>query len=200
MNKTSIIGEDPTKYWEKDPVICKLEIINLDLIIKTKDIQYGNFEQQECKSHIKTLLDLKVISPSTSPHRSPAFIVNKHSEQKGGKTRMVYNYKRLNNNTHIDGYTIPSKDVLINRIQKAKRFSKFDLKSGFHQAKMHPDSIKWTDLYYIFVLFAYFYLLSFAFIIFLYFCLLLITLFNSYSLKLIFFSSCSLYFNSYNFF
>ena len=38
LNKTSIIGEDPTKYWEKDPVICKLEIINPDLIIKTKDI------------------------------------------------------------------------------------------------------------------------------------------------------------------
>ena len=38
LNKTSIIGEDPTKYWKKDPVICKLEIINPDLIIKTKDI------------------------------------------------------------------------------------------------------------------------------------------------------------------
>ena len=62
MNKNSIIGEDPTKYWEKYPVICKLEIINLDLIIKTKDIQYGNFEQEECKSHIKTLLDLKVMA------------------------------------------------------------------------------------------------------------------------------------------
>jgi len=59
-------------------------------------------------------------------------------------TTMVYNYKRLNDNTHIDGYTIPSKYVLINRIQKVKWFSKFDLKSGFHQVKMHPDSIKWT--------------------------------------------------------
>ena len=70
MNKTSIIGEDPTKYWEKDPVICKLEIINLDLIIKTKDIQYGNFEQEKCKNHIKALLDLKVIESNTSPHIS----------------------------------------------------------------------------------------------------------------------------------
>ena len=43
LNKTSIIGEDPIKYWEKDPVMCKLEIINPDLIIKTKDIQYENF-------------------------------------------------------------------------------------------------------------------------------------------------------------
>ena len=127
LNKSSIIGEDPTKYWEKDPVICKLDIINPDLIIKTKDIPYGNFEQEECKNHIKALLQLKVVEPSISPHRSPAFIVNKHSEQKRGKTRMVYNYKRLNDNTQLDGYTIPSKDVLINRIQKAKWFSKFDL-------------------------------------------------------------------------
>ena len=120
LNKSSIIGEDPTKYWEKDPIICNLDIINPDLIIKTKDIPYSNFEQEECKNHIKALLQLKVIEPSTSPHRSPAFIVNKHSEQKRGKTRMVYNYKRLNDNTQLDGYTIPSKDVLINRIQKAK--------------------------------------------------------------------------------
>ena len=56
---------------------------------------------------------------------------------------MVYNYKRLNDNTHIDGYIIPSKYVLINRQQKTKWFSKFDLKSGFHQVKMHPDFIKW---------------------------------------------------------
>lgn len=144
LNKISIIGEDPTQYWEKDPVICKLDIINPDLIIKTKDIQYGNLEQEECQLHVKTLLGLKVIRPSTSPHRSPAFIVNKQSEQKRGKTRMVYNYKRLNDNTNTDGYTIPSKDVLINRIQKAKWFSKFDLKSGFHQVRMDPDSIKWT--------------------------------------------------------
>ena len=50
-----------------------------------------------------------------------------------------YNYKRLNDNTHIDGYTIPSKEVLINRIEKAKWFSKFDLKSEFHQVKILND-------------------------------------------------------------
>ena len=66
----------------KDLVICKLDIINPDLIIKIKDIQYRNFEQEVCKNHIKALLDLKVIEPSISPHRTPAFIVNKHSEQK----------------------------------------------------------------------------------------------------------------------
>ena len=98
--------------------------------------------------HIDHLLKLKVIASSESPHRSPAFIVNKSSEQKRGKSRMVYNYKRLNDNTVEDGYTIPSKEILINRFQNAKWFSKFDLKSGFHQVKMEPESIKWTTFSY----------------------------------------------------
>jgi len=87
LNKISIIGEDPTKFWDRDLVTCKLNIINPDLIIKTKDIQFNNWEQEECRLHIDHLLKLKVIAPSESPHRSPAFIVNKSSEQKRGKSR-----------------------------------------------------------------------------------------------------------------
>ena len=33
---------------------------------------------------------------STSQHSCSAFIVNKHSEQKRGKTRLIINYKPLN--------------------------------------------------------------------------------------------------------
>ena len=83
--------------------------------------------------HIDHLLKLKVISPSESLHRSPAFIVNKSSEQKRGRSRMVYNYKRLNDNTVEDGYTIPSKEILINRIQNA---------NGFQNLISKVDSIK----------------------------------------------------------
>ena len=57
---------------------------------------------------------------------------------------MVINYKRLNDNTIDDAYNIPDKTILINKIQNYKIFSKFDLKSGFWQVKMHPDSIEWT--------------------------------------------------------
>ena len=57
---------------------------------------------------------------------------------------MVINYKRLNDNTIEDAYKIPGKDSLINRIQNSTYFSKLDLKSGFWQIKMHPDSVKYT--------------------------------------------------------
>ena len=81
--------------------------------------------------HISELLKLGVIRKSISRHRSPAFIINKHSEQIRGKSRMVIDYKRLNNNTIDDEYDIPDKTKLINSIQGSKIFSKFDCKSGF---------------------------------------------------------------------
>ena len=71
-------------------------------------------------------------------------MVNKHSEQVRGKSRMVIDYRRLNDNTIDDGYDIPDKSELINSIQESKIFSKFDCTSGFWQIKMHPDSIEWT--------------------------------------------------------
>lgn len=94
--------------------------------------------------HIKDLLDLKVIRRSDAPHRSPAFIVRKHSEIVRGKSRMVINYRRLNDNTEEDSYTLQNKDMLLNKIQHSKIYSKFDCKSGFWQVRMHPESIPWT--------------------------------------------------------
>lgn len=92
--------------------------------------------------HIDDLLKLGIIRKSASRHRSAAFIVRNHAEIVRGKSRMVINYKRLNDNTHTDSYNIPDKDQLINRIQESKIFSKFDCRSGFWQIKIHPDSIE----------------------------------------------------------
>jgi len=57
---------------------------------------------------------------------------------------MVINYKKLNDNTIFDGYYIPNKIVLFNRIQGASWFSKTDCKSGYWQIKMEEESIHLT--------------------------------------------------------
>ena len=139
-----VIGENPKIFQSRNPFRCKLEILNPDLKIKTAEIKAGNLELIEYEMHIKELLELGVIRKSNSPHRSAAFIVNKHSEQVRGKSRMVINYKRLNDNTLDNSYKLPGKDQLINRIQDAKIFSKIDLKSGFWQIQMENSSIIWT--------------------------------------------------------
>ena len=77
---------------------------------------------EEFKMHIKELLKLRAIRESRSPHRSAAFIVRNHAEEVRGKSRMVINYKRLNDNTIDDAYNVPNKQEQINRIQGSKYF------------------------------------------------------------------------------
>ena len=139
--QTRIIGEDPQLHWNKNKILAKLDIINPDLTIKTADMASNLVDKQEFEQQIKQLLNLKVIRPSKSRHRSATFIVRKHSEVKRGKARIVYNYRRLNDNTYEDSYKLPNKDELINKIQESKYFSKFDCKSGFWQIKLAEESI-----------------------------------------------------------
>ena len=77
------------------------------------------------------MLELWVIKRSTSKHRPASFIVRNHNDIVRGKARMVINYKILNDNTRTDGYKLPDKIELINRIQGKTVFSKFDCKSGY---------------------------------------------------------------------
>ena len=72
-----------------------------------------------------------MIEMSDSQHRSPAFLVRKHSEIKRGKSKIVIDYRKLNENTEDDAYNLPNKTELVNKIQECKIFSKFDCKSGF---------------------------------------------------------------------
>ena len=145
LEKLEIIAENVLKYWEKDKVQCILKIKNLDYKIKTTKIEAIEKDREDYKTCINDLLKLDIIRISYSPHRSVVFLVNKHSEQKRGKSRMVINYKRLNDNTEDDEYDIPTKEYLLGKIKDCTTFSKFDCKSGFWQVKMHLDSIPWTD-------------------------------------------------------
>ncbi|GKD47021.1 ORFIII-like polyprotein [Tanacetum coccineum] len=61
-----------------------------------------------------------------------------------GKERMVLNYRSLNDNTYKDQYSLPGINIIIQKVRNAKVFSKFDLKSGFHQVAMEEESIPWT--------------------------------------------------------
>ena len=111
LEKLEIIGENVLKYWEKDKVQCILKIKNQDYKIKTAKIEATEKDREDYETHINDLLKLDVIRRSNSPYRSIAFLVNKHSEQKRGKSRMVINYKRLNDNTEDDGYDILTKEL-----------------------------------------------------------------------------------------
>nr|QUQ60708.1 polyprotein [Cacao mild mosaic virus] len=152
LSDMGYIGEEPLKHWKKNQVECKLEIINPQLKIEDKPLKHITPQMQESfNKQVDSLLKLGVIRPSKSPHRTTAFLVKsgttvdtKTGKETKGKERMVFNYQRLNDNTEKDQYPLPGINTILQRIGKTKIYSKFDLKSGFHQVAMAEESIPWT--------------------------------------------------------
>lgn len=52
---------------------------------------------------------------------------------------MVLDFRTLNEKTIGDAYPLPNIADILDQLGSAKYFSIFDLASGFHQIKMHPD-------------------------------------------------------------
>lgn len=77
-----LYSKDPLKGWDKHKTTIKIELINKDSIIIQKPLKYNFNDLKEFKIHIEELLKKGYIQESNSKHTSPAFIINKHSEQK----------------------------------------------------------------------------------------------------------------------
>nr|QEG78874.1 polyprotein [Bougainvillea chlorotic vein banding virus] len=152
LKAQGIIGEDPLYHWKKNQVKCKLDVINPDITISDKPLKHVSVGlKQQFQNQLDPLLKMGLIRPSTSRHRTMAMIINSGTtidpvtgQEKKGKERMVFNYKTLNDNTYRDPYSLPGINTIIQKVGRAKIYSKFDLKSGFHQVAMDPESIPWT--------------------------------------------------------
>nr|GEX50301.1 TPA: orf y [Tanacetum cinerariifolium] len=143
------IEEEPLKHWKKNGELCKLDIINPDITIEDRSLKHVIPSMEDSfKKHVDNLLKIGAIRPSKSQHRTMAMIVNSGTtivpvtgKEVKGKQRIVFNYKSLNDNTYKDQYSLPGINTIIKIIGGAKIFSKFDLKSGFHQVSMDEESI-----------------------------------------------------------
>ena len=94
-------------------------------------------EQDELEDQVKDLLAQGFIRPSQSPYGAPVLFVPK----KDGRWRMCIDYRALNRQTIKDRYPLPRIDTLLDRLGRAKVFTKLDLASGYHQIAMDDDSI-----------------------------------------------------------
>ncbi|GKE89138.1 putative reverse transcriptase domain-containing protein, partial [Tanacetum coccineum] len=97
-------------------------------------------EMLELSNQLKELQEKGFIRPSHSPWGAPVLFVKK----KDGALRMCIDYRELNKLTIKNRYPLPRIDDMFDQLQGACYFSKIDLRSGYHQLRVHEEDIPKT--------------------------------------------------------
>lgn len=91
--------------------------------------------RKAAEEQVKSMLEKKIISPSSSPWSSPAVLVRK----KDGTVRFCADYRKLNACTVKDAYPLPRIDDTLDALSGAQWYCTLDLASGFWQVEMSPQ-------------------------------------------------------------
>ena len=86
------------------------------------------------------MLEHGVISPTSSPWASNVVLVRKSS----GELRFCVDFRQLNSCTVKDSYPLPRIDVCMDALGGAQYFSTLDLRAGYWQVQMDPESAEKT--------------------------------------------------------
>lgn len=116
-----------------------------ELPIYTRNYRFPEIYRKEVDRQIEEMLEHGIVRHSESAWNAPIWIVPKKSDASGKpKFRIVIDYRKLNEKSYQDSYPLPQISELLDKLGRCQYFSIIDLKSGFHQIEMHPDSIEKT--------------------------------------------------------
>ncbi|TPX40313.1 hypothetical protein CcCBS67573_g10629 [Chytriomyces confervae] len=96
-------------------------------------------ELKVLKEELTYLLKNSRIRESTSPYGAPVFFVKQKN-----KLRLVFDYRALNKLTIKNRAPLPNIVEMLDRLCRARVFSKLDLASGFHQLRILESDIHKT--------------------------------------------------------
>ncbi|GJV52679.1 hypothetical protein Tco_1448420 [Tanacetum coccineum] len=140
------VGRRRATYWtirDLPPVQeieFQIELVPGEISVAKSPYQLAPSEMEEFSCQLKELQDKGFIRPSSLPWGAPILFVKKND----GSFRMCINYRELNKLTIKNRYPLPRIDDLFDQLQGSQYFSKIDLRSGYHQLRVHEDDIPKT--------------------------------------------------------
>ncbi|GJV71536.1 putative reverse transcriptase domain-containing protein [Tanacetum coccineum] len=139
-----VLGERPEEK-ERLLMSAKASDKKQEEIVVVRDIPESPYrlapsELEELSGQLKELQDKGFIRPSSSPWGALVLFVKK----KDGSFSMRIDYKELNKLIVKNRYPLPRIDDLFDQLQGLQFFSKIDLRSGYHQLRVHEDDIPKT--------------------------------------------------------
>jgi len=85
---------------------------------------------------MEEMLENGVIEPSRSAWSSSIVVVKK----KDGSYRFCVDFRKVNEVSEKDAYPLPQATATLDKLRRARYLSTLDLKSGYWQVPLHPES------------------------------------------------------------
>ncbi|GKA86223.1 putative reverse transcriptase domain-containing protein [Tanacetum coccineum] len=122
-----------------EPELSDIPVVRDFIDVFPEDLS-GLPPQRQLSEQLQEFQDKGFIRPSHSPWGAPVLFVKK----KDASLHMCIDYRELNKLTVKNRYPLPRIDDLFDQLQGARYFSKIDLRSGYHQLRVHEDDIPKT--------------------------------------------------------